>query len=120
MLKSFFQNSNVGMTKDAYFELCEALGNEPVEEEIPVEMDDFPMEVQVAIHVYNKLRDEWEGMSGTYMGKSLVGLKDILDIYEIPFEDRRYLLDWINVMDVERSRAFNAMKANRESRVNEE
>lgn len=108
------------MTKEAYFEMCEALGSQPIEEEIPAEMDDFPVEVQVAIHVYNKLRDEWEGMSGTYMGKSLVGLKDILDIYEIPFEDRRYLLDWINVMDIERSKAFNAAKEKRPPRSNDE
>ena len=119
MLSSFFQNSTLGMTKEAYFEMCEALGSTPIEEEIPVEMDDFPLEVQIAIHVYNKLRDEWEGMSGTYMGKSLVGLKDILDIYEIPFEDRRFLLDWINVMDAERSKAFNAMKSNRDVKSKE-
>lgn len=119
MLKSYFQNSNVGMTKDSYFEMCEAIGSEPVEEEIPVEMDDFPLEVQTAINVYNKLRDEWEGMSGTYMGKSYVGLKDILDIYEIPFEDRRYLLEWFNVLDIERSKAFNASKVTRETHTDE-
>ena len=114
MLKSYFQNSNVGMTKDSYFEMCEAIGSEPSEDEIPVEIDDLPLEVQTAIQVYNKLRDEWEGMSGTYMGKSYVGLKDVLDIYEIPFEDRRYLLDWFTVIDIERSKAFNSMKSNKE------
>ena len=50
----------------------------------------------------------------------MVVIKDILDIYEIPFEDRRYLLDWINVMDIERSKAFNAAKEKRPPRSNDE
>ena len=29
------QNSSVAMTKEAYFEMCAALGNEPAEDEIP-------------------------------------------------------------------------------------
>ena len=31
------------MTKEQYFEMCEALGNEPAESEIPIEFDDFPL-----------------------------------------------------------------------------
>lgn len=102
MLRSYLQNSAVSMTKETYFELCEALGSDPIEEEIPVEYEDFPHEVQEAISVYYKLRDEWDTMSGTYMGKSYAGFSDILDILEIPKEDRKYLLDWLAVMDAER------------------
>jgi hypothetical protein len=98
------------MTKDAYFEMCEALGNEPIEEEIPVEMDDFPQEVQEAIGVYYKLRDEWDTMNGVYLGKSYAGFADILNILEIPQENRKLLLDWIAIMDAARSKAFKEMK----------
>ena len=115
MISSFIHNNNVGMTKDAYFEMCETLGSEPDEDEIPVEVEDFPVEVQTAITIYNRLRDEWEGMSGTYMGKSFAGLKDILDIYEIDQQDRKYLLEWIEVMDIKRNRYFSAQRANRET-----
>ena len=111
MLSSFLQNTSVNMTKDSYFELCEVLGTEPVEEEIPVEMEDFPDEVQRAISVYFKLRDEWESMSGTYMGKSYLGLQDILSIMEVEKEDRKDILEWIGVLDTARSQIFKAQKA---------
>lgn len=103
MLKSYFSNSAVGMTKEAYFEMCDALGNEPIEEEIPIEYSDFPVEVQEAIGVYHRLRDEWDTMNGNYMGKSFVGLRDVLDILEVEFVDRKMVLDWIGVIDATRS-----------------
>jgi hypothetical protein len=59
------------MDKQAYFEMCEMLGSEPLEDEIPIEIDDFPGLVQEALHLYSYLSDIWEGMSGTYMGKDL-------------------------------------------------
>lgn len=59
------------MDKQAYFEMCEMLGSEPIDDEIPVEADDFPELVQKALHIYSYLPDIWEGMSGTYMGKDL-------------------------------------------------
>lgn len=98
------------MTKDAYFDMCEMLGSEPIEEEIPVERGDFPVEVQEAIEVYYRLRDEWDTMSGTYMGKSYVGLRDILDIMEIPQEDRKWTLDWISIMDSVRAKSIKDSK----------
>lgn len=111
MLKSFLQNSTIRMTKDNYFEMCETLGTEPVEEEIPVEMEDFPPEVQQGIVVYYKLKDDWEPMSGTYMGKSYFGLQDILDILEIDKRDRRDILEWIEILDSARMEIIKAQKA---------
>ena len=43
------------MTKEQYFEMCEMLGSQPVDSEIPVELDDFPVEVQQAFLVYKQL-----------------------------------------------------------------
>lgn len=99
MLTSYFQNASLGVTKDMYFEICEQLGNEPVEEEIPIEMDDFPDEIQETLNIYFRLRDEWEGFSGTYMGKSFTGLTEILDIYNIDRHSRQDVLDWIFIID---------------------
>lgn len=110
MLESYFQNASVSMTKDAYFEMCEALGSEPIEEEIPVEQGDFPIEVQEAIDVYYRMRDEWDTMSGTYLGKSFAGFQDVLDIMDIPKGDRRWIMDWIAVMDAARSKAIKDAK----------
>lgn len=103
------------MTKETYFEMCEALGNEPIDEEIPIEIDDFPDEVQEAISIYYKLRDEWDTMNGIYMGKSFAGLGDILDILEVPMQDRKLLLEWVSVMDAARSKIYQEQRAAKEA-----
>lgn len=116
MIESFFQNMNVGMTKETYYEMCEALGSEPVEEELPVEMDDFPPEVQEAISIYYRLRDEWDTMNGIYIGKSFAGLADILDILEVDQSDRKYLLEWISIMDTTRAKVYKDSKPSKENK----
>jgi hypothetical protein len=95
------------MTKEAYFEMCEMLGNEPIEEEIPVEFDDFPYEVQQAFMVYRMLRDEWEGMNGIYLGKSLIGIKEILDVCEIDTQDYKTMLMLVQIIDSIRQEQIN-------------
>ncbi len=94
------------MTKDTYFEMCEALGSEPLDEEIPVEYEDFYMDVQEALGIYSKLRDEWDGMSGTYLGKSYSGILDIFTILEVPEEDRKTMFSLIGIIDTHRSKAL--------------
>lgn len=99
------------MTRDAYFEMCEALGSEPIEEEIPVEYTDLPSDIQIVLSIYNTLKDSWNGMSGTYMGKEHNGLIDILELYEIPKEERKHTLTYINAIDNIRSSIIAAKQA---------
>lgn len=94
------------MTKDAYFEMCESLGSEPLEEEIPVEFEDFCLDVQEALGIYSKLRDEWDYMGGNYIGKNYVGLIDILELLDVPVEDRRTQFELIGIIDKHRSKAI--------------
>lgn len=91
------------MTKDHYFEMCEMMGTEPVEEDIPVEISDFPDEVQTAFAVYQILQDQWDGMSGSYMGKNLVGLGEVFEICQIDKSDRKTILELIGMIDRERA-----------------
>lgn len=98
------------MTKDAYFEMCEALGNEPDESEVPVEFDDFPLEVQQAFNAYRMLRDEWDTMSGSYLGKSLIGIKDVLEATEIEPSEHKFIIMLIRVIDNVRSEEINSKK----------
>jgi len=102
------QNSNVSMTRDQYFEMCEMLGTEPVESEIPVEFDDMPLEVQTSLLIYRILRDDWEGMSGTYMGKNINGIFDIFTAYEIDNRDKKFYLELIHIIDSIRSKEINS------------
>ena len=94
------------MTKEAYFEMCEALGTDPIEEEIPVEFEDFFLDVQEALGIYQKLRDEWDTMNGVYLGKNYSGLLDILDLLEVPVEDKRTQFELIGIIDTHRSKAI--------------
>lgn len=93
------QNANLGMTKEQYFDMCEDLGSEPVEEEIPVEFDDFPLEVQIALSIYKILRDEWEFVGGNYLGKNINGIFEVFDAYDIEPCDKRFYLELIHMID---------------------
>ena len=103
------------MTKDSYFEMCEMMGTEPVEEDIPVEISDFPDEVQVAFQVYQALQDHWEGMSGTYMGKNLTGIVDIMELYEVDKDTRKQTLEFITMIDRERMTQYDQKRKQEES-----
>jgi len=98
------------MTKHQYFEMCEALGTEPVEEQIPIEFEDFPLEVQQAFNAYRMLRDEWDTMSGTYLGKSLIGIKDVLEATEIDLSEHKFIIMLIRMIDAVRSEEVNNYK----------
>lgn len=98
-LRSYFSNNNVGMTKERYFEMCEMLGSEPIESEIPVEYDDLPVEVQESLRIYNNLQDSWDYMGGNYIGKNMSGFRDVLLMYDIPKEDHRTVYEFVIFID---------------------
>jgi len=63
--------------------VCEQLGQEPDPAKMPLELSDFPEEVQVAFFMFNLLPDHYEGMSGSYMGKYWDGIDYFFDLYEV-------------------------------------
>jgi hypothetical protein len=101
---------SLGMTKDQYFEMCEMMGSAPVESEIPIEFDDFPFEVQQAFNAYRMLRDEWDTMNGNYLGKSLIGVKDVLEATEIEQSDQKFIIMLIRMIDNVRLDEINNKK----------
>lgn len=94
------------MTKEQYFEMCEMLGSEPLEEEIPVELADLPLEVQEAYRVYVLLNDNWDSFGGNYLGKNMSGLLDIMNILEI--DDKVTILNIIQILDRNRMNQVQA------------
>ena len=98
------------MSKDQYFEMCEMLGSDPLESEIPVEFEDFPIEVQQAFNAYRMLRDEWDTMNGNYLGKSLIGVKDVLEATEIEPSEQKFIIMLIRMIDSVRSDEINNKK----------
>ena len=96
------------MTKDQYFEMCEMLGSTPIEEEIPVEFGDLPLDIQEGYGVYAMLPDSWDYMSGSYIGKNYAGLGDILEILGV--EDKLTVLNIIELLDRKRKKAMSMMQ----------
>lgn len=94
------------MTKEQYFEMCDMLGSEPIEEEIPVELADLPLEVQEAYRVYVLLNDNWDSFGGNYLGKNMSGLLDIMNILQI--EDKITILNIIQILDRNRMNQVQA------------
>jgi hypothetical protein len=98
------------MTKEQYFEMCEMLGTNPIDSEIPIEIDDLPLEVQEAINIYSHLRDDWDYTGGNYIGKSLIGFKDILNMYEVNKSDYKYMYELIIYIDRIRAKQIHDSK----------
>lgn len=78
------------MELDTYLALCEQLGEEPDPTRMPLELSEFPELVQVAFFVFSLLPDNWDGMSGSYMGKYWDGLEYYFKLYEV--EDPKTVL----------------------------
>lgn len=95
------------MTKERYFEMCEAIGSEPLESEIPIEIEDFPEEVQQAFQIYYLLKDIWDTMGGNYLGKDTSTLFNFFDLYDIDKPNRLIIVSLIQQMDYARSRLIS-------------
>ena len=51
---------------------------------MPLDYSDFPEEVQVAFFMFNLLPDNWEGTSGSYMGKDWAQSEFLFKLWEVP------------------------------------
>ena len=58
---------------------------------------EFPTTIQFAFLVWNYLTDQWDGMSGSYFGKQMSGIQDIMNILQI--EDRAEVLKIVKIID---------------------
>jgi hypothetical protein len=84
--------------------MCEQLGKEPVEAEIPVGWEELPLEAQIAITIYNKLGDRIAAEIG-YLGKDYTSLSVLLDIHDIT-GNRELVLDiihWLEQKQIKKS-----------------
>lgn len=57
---------------------------------MPLDSSDFPHEVQVAFFIFGFLEDNWEGMSGSYLGKRWNTVEYLFNLYEV--EERKTVL----------------------------
>ena len=77
---------------------------------MPLELSDFPEEVQVAFFMFSLLPDHWEGMSGMYMGKYWDGIEYFFRVWEV--EDTKTTLYLMKLYE-SKLVAFRAEQAER-------
>ena len=91
------------MTKDAYFDMCDQLKIDPIEEDIPIDSSDFADLVTACIHVYSKLRDIWDPMGGKFLGKDYVIVFDLFNLYNITDQEEQLLaMEFLSTIDASR------------------
>jgi len=100
------------MTRDRYLTMCEQMGQEPKEEEIPPDSEDFPDLVAYALNTFHSLGDRVYPDIG-YMGKDFTNLPLYIEMYSI--EDNELFLEILTYLE---SRAIKqsqeALKRERE------
>ena len=79
---------------------------------MPPELRDFPFEVQQAFLIHSVLLDQWDGMSGMYMGKDMSPLGTLLDVYEV--EDKRTVVYFLSYIIQTNSSNINEKTAERQ------
>jgi len=69
------------------------------------EEEAWPILFQQAFDVWNYLTDQWDGMSGSYFGKQMSGIQDIMNILEI--EEQREVLKIVKIIDGKYAKEVN-------------
>jgi len=88
-----------GMNQEQYLMMCEQMGWEIDEKQMPKDPSTLSFEIQQALLLLNVLPDKWEGMSGSWLGKDYAGLDAILRIYEI--DNVRQVFELLQVAEKE-------------------
>jgi hypothetical protein len=104
------------MSKEQYLEMCEQMGWEPEEEEIPIDHSDLSDNCQQALRLFNILPDKIEGMNGVWLGKDYSGIGDIMAIYNIPLDSE--IFDLLQVCIKEASEHYENQRKVREASRN--
>jgi hypothetical protein len=78
--------------------MCEQLGEEPDPEKMPIQDNVFPYEVQLSISLFELMPDNWDGMSGSYMGKDWSVLSELFDAYKV--ENRQIIIFFLKNIEV--------------------
>ena len=73
------------------------MGQEPDPAKMPLDSSEFPEEVQVAFFMFSLLSDNWEGNSGSYLGKNWSNCQYLLELYEV--EDPKTILQFMKLYE---------------------
>ena len=88
------------MSKENYLSMMEQMGKEPVEEEMPPGIEDFPEIVINALETFNGLGDRIYGDVG-YVGKDYTNLPYFMKIFGIDEADEETFLTILLKLDAQ-------------------
>jgi len=100
------QNAELSMSKETYFEMCEMLGEDPVEDNIPLDMSDFPDLIQQCFIIYRMLPDMWDTMNGGYLGKDYTIVFNLFNVYEFETTEIATAFSFLHHIDQVRARSI--------------
>jgi len=84
------------MTRDRYLKMCEQMGQEPIEDEIPPDWEDFPTIAIQALTTFSDLGDRVVPDVG-YMGKDFTNLPIYIKMQGI--EDTELFLEILTYLE---------------------
>ena len=95
-LERMYKNLDTGMTRNKYLDMCEQLEQEPKDDEIPPDWEDFPEIVRDAINTFNQLGDRVFPEIG-YVGKDYANVQYYIEVYDI--DDIEFFLEILSWLD---------------------
>lgn len=69
----------------------------------------FPFTIQQAFLVWSYLTPNWEGMGGTYLGRFMQGVQEVMDILQV--DDQKLVLEFVHKIDSYYAKEVNEKSA---------
>jgi len=64
---------------------------------MPLDTSDFPPDVQVAFFIFGLLEDNWDTMSGIYLGKKWGSVEYFFNLYEV--QEPKVILQFMKIYE---------------------
>ena len=106
------------MTRDQYLDMCDMMGTEIIEEDIPVEQEDLIPEILLAYNIYSLLAPKFDSFNGGYFGKDYSNLKTLFDMYEVSVQEQKEYFKIILILDSIDTEQINNRLKNRPAQSN--
>jgi hypothetical protein len=87
------------------------MGNEPREDEMPIDINSLNSDIQLALEIYEYLPDRWEGMNAAYLGKDYSLVPFLFQEYKVEGPLRMHLLWVLRIIDREISKSISDKQA---------
>lgn len=106
------------MTKEQYYDMCDMLGTEVIEEDVPVDQEDLIPEILLAYNIYSLLSPKFDSFNGGYFGKEYSNLKTLFEMYEVSVQDQKEYFKIILILDSIDTEQINNRLKNRPAQSN--